>query len=138
MEIILGLDIGDSRVGIAKSDALGIKVSPLKTVKPAEVQVEIKKLQEEYSIEKIIVGLPKNMDGTEGEQAQKTRAFVKELEKSLSPIELIFEDERLTSEAATERIKEQGIKITQHNKEIIDMHAAAIILEQYINRQNPS
>lgn len=82
---------------------------------------------------KVIVGLPKNMDGTEGEQAQKVRTKVTEIQNQFPELEIIFEDERLTSEAASEKLKAQGIKIDKENKHLIDMHAAAIILEQHFS-----
>lgn len=136
MNIIIGLDIGDARVGIARSDIQGIVIKPLKTVKTETTIDEIKLLLEDYNIDKFIVGLPKNMDGCEGDQAAKTRKFAESIKANFPSIELSFEDERLTSQAASEMIKAKGIKIGQHNKELIDSYAAAVILEQYFENQS--
>jgi putative Holliday junction resolvase len=135
VELILALDIGDTRTGIAQSDALGIFIKPLKTVLSVELDSEIKSLTEGYESCKIIVGLPKDKDGQEREQAQKTRAFAALLQEKYPNIEIIFEDEKFSSKEAESIIKSKGIKLRKDNKGLIDMYAAAILLEQYFNKQ---
>ena len=81
----------------------------------------------------VVVGLPKNMDGTEGDQARKVRSLAKQLAFATKlPIE--FEDERLSTFCAIETLIERGVK-TGHNRELVDMEAAAIILRGYLDRR---
>ena len=134
MDIFLGLDIGDARVGIAKSDEHGIVITPMKTVKRENLFAEIEDLLEDFTIQKFVVGLPKNMDGTIGDQAIKTKKAAQDIAMKFPDIELVFEDERLTSEAAEAILKEKGIKINEKNRDMIDMYAAAVILEQHLGK----
>lgn len=134
MEQIIGLDIGETRVGIAKSDSMGIIVKPYKTININQLIEEIKALQEIYDIQTIVVGLPRNMDGSIGEQAQKVEKHVDKIKTNINNVEIVYEDERLTSVEAKKILKEKGIHIKQNNKDLIDMYAAAIILEQYIKK----
>ncbi len=134
MEILLGIDIGDSRTGLAKADPEGILVAPIKTVKTADLLNELKVIEDEYSFAKFIIGLPKNMDGTEGERVEITKKHATAIQAAYPKIELVLEDERLTSQAAKERLQSEGIKIRQDNKDLVDAYAAVIILEQYLDK----
>ena len=133
---ILGLDYGSKTVGVAVTDGLGLTVQPLKTItrdresKLRKTLAEIAEIVSEYQVEKIVLGLPLNMDGTEGERVEKTRAFRELLEQRVTvPIE--FEDERLTTMEAAEILTETGVK-KEEQKQCIDQVAAQLILEGYL------
>jgi putative Holliday junction resolvase len=133
---ILGLDYGSKTVGVAMTDPMGITVQPFKTIlrdresKLRKTLSEIQKIVSDYDVEKIVVGLPLNMDDTEGERARETRTFVEKLKLRVTvPVE--FADERLTTMEAAEILDESGIKRCEQKK-VIDQVAAQLILEQYL------
>lgn len=133
---LLGIDYGSKTVGLAITDPMGITVQPLKTIvrdresKLRKTLSEIQKIVEEMEVEKIILGLPLNMNDTEGERALCTREFAEKLALRVSvPIE--FEDERLTTVEAAEILDETGVKRCEQKK-VIDQVAAQLILEQYL------
>ncbi|EKE02542.1 MAG: hypothetical protein ACD_20C00363G0008 [uncultured bacterium] len=133
----IGLDVGTKRIGIAVSDPLFILARPVKTIPryPENKSIEeIKDVCKEYNVSVIIVGLPKNMDGSIGPQAQDAMAFAKLLEDNIQT-EVVFEDERLSSYEAERILIEQNKKPSK-NKALIDMEAAAIVLQQYLNRRS--
>lgn len=133
---ILGLDYGSKTVGVAMTDALGMTVQPYKTIqrdresKLRQTLSEIAEIVEQYRIEKIVMGLPLNMDDTEGDRAAKTRDFAEKLKlRVVVPIE--FTDERLTTMEAEEILDQSGIPRSEQKK-VIDQVAAQLILEQYL------
>lgn len=133
---ILGLDYGSKTVGVAMTDALGMTVQPYKTIqrdresKLRQTLSEIAEIVEQYQIEKIVMGLPLNMDDTEGDRAEKTRDFAEKLKLRVAvPIE--FTDERLTTMEAEEILDQSGIPRSEQKK-VIDQVAAQLILEQYL------
>lgn len=133
---ILGLDYGSKTVGVAMTDALGMTVQPYKTIqrdrelKLRQTLSEIAEIVEQYRIEKIVMGLPLNMDDTEGDRAVKTRDFAEKLKLRVAvPIE--FTDERLTTMEAEEILDQSGIPRSEQKK-VIDQVAAQLILEQYL------
>lgn len=133
---ILGLDYGSKTVGVAMTDALGMTVQPYKTIqrdresKLRQTLSEIAEIVEQYQIEKIVMGLPLNMDDTEGDRAAKTRDFAEKLKIRVAvPIE--FTDERLTTMEAEEILDQSGIPRSEQKK-VIDQVAAQLILEQYL------
>ena len=133
---ILGLDYGSKTVGVAMTDALGMTVQPYKTIqrdresKLRQTQSEIAEIVEQYQIKKIVMGLPLNMDDTEGDRAAKTRDFAEKLKLRVAvPIE--FTDERLTTMEAEEILDQSGIPRSEQKK-VIDQVAAQLILEQYL------
>ncbi len=133
---ILGLDYGSKTVGVAVTDPLrltaqGVEIIRRKhPVKLRKTIARIKELIEEYDVEKIVLGLPLNLDGTAGERVDKTKAFA-ELLKAKTGLEIIFEDERLTTVEAQEILIDLG-KSEEEWDEYIDMVAAVVILEQYM------
>ena len=134
--IILGLDYGSKTVGVAITDVLGLTVLPVTTIKRdresklRKTLAEIEALVEERRVEKIVLGLPLNMDGTEGERVEHTREFAEKLRLRVTvPIE--FADERLTTMEAAEILDENGIPRCEQKK-VIDQVAAQLILEQYL------
>lgn len=133
---ILGLDYGSKTVGVAMTDALGMTVQPYKTIqrdresKLRQTLSEIAEIVEQYQIEKIVMGLPLNMDDTEGDRAAKTRDFAEKLKLRVAvPIE--FTDERLTTMEAEGILDQSGIPRSEQKK-VIDQVAAQLILEQYL------
>ena len=133
---ILGIDYGDARVGIAVSDLLGFMAQGVRTIKnrgTEKLLTELKEILDEYKPEKIVIGLPKNMDGSEGFAAQRTYNFC-ELLKTLN-IKLSLVDERLSSVEAQKILLANG-KHAKDIKDKVDMQAAAIILETYIRSKN--
>ena len=134
---ILGLDYGDKTVGVAITDELGFTAQPVTTVvrerssKLRKTYQELEKIIEQYSVEKIVVGMPYNMDGSEGERTEKTRAFIRELSRRTG-LEFIEVDERLTTVEADEVLQDMGVPASER-KAYIDKIAAAIILKSYLN-----
>ncbi|MBQ9369608.1 MAG: Holliday junction resolvase RuvX [Clostridia bacterium] len=132
---ILALDIGDVRIGVAISDPLGISANGIETYlsKGREQDVAyFAKMAQDRGCEKILLGLPLNMDGTEGERAQKVREFGDALQAA-SGIEVVYEDERLTTVEAEEILIEAGLS-RQERRKVIDKVAAEIILRCYLNK----
>ena len=130
----MGLDIGDRRIGVAVSDPTRILASPLKTIvrKDDESAVlEINALLKQYDIGKLVIGLPYLMNGSVGEQARKVTEFTSKLGGSTS-IEIVMQDERLTSFTADHMLREAGKKKDRLKKEI-DAAAATVILQSYLD-----
>lgn len=129
---IMALDIGDKRIGVALSDPFGIFLSKTELVlrqnNDKKALDEIIELCKTYNVQKILVGVPYNMDGTFGFQAQKNLEFIAPLKDTY---ELIYRDERLTSFDAEEELKKMKISFSK-NKGLVDMKSAAIILEDYL------
>lgn len=133
---LLSLDVGTKRVGIAVSDPLFITARPVNTIMRTPEQKcveEISSLCKEYNVSKIVVGLPYNMDGSLGFQADDVQKF-SELIKTKLNFDIIYEDERLTSEDAERILIQQGKKPSK-NKAMVDMVAAAIILQQHLDKR---
>jgi len=131
---IMALDIGDKRIGVAFSDPFGIFVSETVLVirkNDNDALKEIEALCNLYSVKKILVGVPYNMDGTFGFQAQKNVDFIAPIKDKY---EIIYRDERLTSFQAEEILKKQNVKYTK-NKGLVDIKSACIILEDYLGEQ---
>ncbi len=138
MERILGLDLGTTTLGMAINDSLGIKCHPYENFRfevnnYKKARTHVKEVIQKENIKTIVLGLPLNMDDTEGERALSARRFKADLEKEIEDINIILVDERLTSVEAHERLFNQGLPLKKH-KETIDAVAASIILETYIER----
>ena len=135
---ILALDIGDVRIGLAVSDVLGITANPVETYvrkkndEEADAQY-IAQLAAKLGVERYVLGLPINMDGTEGPRVDKTRRFAAAL-AAVSPIPIDYQDERLTTVTAERVLIEQGVR-REKRKEVIDKVAAVIILRTYLDRK---
>lgn len=134
---IMGLDYGSKTVGAAVSDPLLITAQGIETIwrkspdKLRQTLARIEELVKEYEVEKIVLGLPKNMNNTEGERCEKTREFGQMLEKRTG-LEVIFWDERLTSAAAGQIMMESGVR-REDRKEYVDKIAAGLILQGYLD-----
>jgi len=131
---ILGIDFGLKRIGLALSDPMGIIASPLKTLTRSTDDADILHIAaivkgEEVST--IVIGLPKNMDGTEGGSALNARAFGEKL-GAATDIKIVFKDERLSSVSANRVLDEAGMHWSKR-KEVVDTMAAQIILQSYLD-----
>lgn len=132
---ILGIDLGEKRIGLALSDSLGITAQGLETIQikeEQEIYPGIMKIIEEKNVDKLVFGLPKNMNGTLGPQAQKVEKIAKQLEK-LSNLPIDFEDERLTT-ARAEQVLLEADTSRAKRKKVIDRLSAVIILQSYLDR----
>lgn len=133
MERIVGLDVGDRRIGIAVSDELGMIAQPIGTLSSTgwgpDVRY-IKNLADSYSARHVVCGLPQQLNGSEGIQAEKVRAFGNQLEKAGLFVE--YWDERLTSVSAERALLEGGLS-RKERKAHIDKTAAALILQSYLD-----
>ena len=132
---ILGLDIGEKRIGLAISDELGITAQGLATLQRTELTHDIQSLREiirEKEIGKLVVGLPKNMNGTLGFQAEEVQKFVTLLTEQW-PLEVEYWDERLTTVAA-HRVLLEGDISRRKRKKAVDQIAAVLILQGYLDR----
>jgi putative Holliday junction resolvase len=133
-ERIMGLDVGAKRTGVAVSDDLGIIATPVTFVQRGERdRAAFREIVERYGITRIVAGLPTNMSGTEGPQAQETRDYAEALAADLD-LPLDYWDERLTSAIAERRMIEAGVRRNQR-KERIDAIAAAVMLQGYLDAQ---
>lgn len=131
----LALDIGEKRIGVAVSDDTQ-KFSFVRTAikNDEDFPVVLDKLISDEEVERLVIGLPRNMDGTLGFQAEIVQKFTKERLESLNlPIE--FEDETATSVEAENEMRMEG-KDPRKDKELLDSYAAKIILESYLRRQS--
>ena len=131
---IMGIDYGDSRVGIAVSDLLGYTAQGVCTVKNRGMDnlvSDISKIIDEYNPEKIVVGLPKNMDGSIGFRGEETYKFKEALE-SIYKKEIVLWDERLSTVSAAGILNATNTR-GKDRKKVIDTVAACIILENYMS-----
>ncbi len=139
---ILGLDVGTKRIGIAISDELGWTAQGIKALDRRHKEGDLREIRDivrQYGVEKIVVGLPKNMDGSLGPQAEMVLGFVQELREFLD-IPIITWDERLSTVEAT-KILIKGDLSRKKRKQKVDMTAAGLILQSYLDslvrKRNP-
>ena len=133
---IMGLDIGDKTIGVAVSDIMGLTAQGVTTIKRVGKKKdieEIKKIIAERQVNKIVSGLPKNMNGTVGTQGEKVQKFC-ELLKEETNLPIEFWDERLSTVAAERSLIEGNVR-RENRKKVIDMLAAVIILQGYLDLQ---
>lgn len=134
---IMGLDFGSKTVGVAISDALLITAQGIEIVRREQENklrrtlARIEELIKEYEVDKIVLGLPKNMDGSIGERAEKTLEFKAMLERRTG-LEVILWDERLTTVAADKLMMEVGVR-REERKKYVDSIAATFILQGYLD-----
>jgi len=139
---ILGIDFGDSRVGVAVSDPFGWTAQAVETIQNKEGSINrpIQRIMElivKYDVKRIVVGYPKNMNGTIGARAEKTEEFIDKINSALqknniSGIDIIKWDERLSTVAANRTMTETGVKASK-KKGIVDQIAAVYILQGYLD-----
>ncbi len=132
---LAGLDLGTKTIGVAVSDAMQTIASPLETIKRSKFQADAAALTAiiaHRQIAGIVLGLPRNMDGSEGPRAQSTRAFARNLER-LTPLPITFWDERLSTVAAERALLEADTS-RKRRAEVIDHVAAGYILQGLLDR----
>ena len=132
----IALDVGDVRIGVAVSDLLGITANPRETYvrKKDDLSADIAYFCEyakKEDADAFVLGLPKNMDGTEGERAQVTREFGDMLEKA-SGLKVFYQDERLTTVSAERMLIDADVR-REKRKKVIDKVAATIILQAFLD-----
>ena len=131
---IMGLDVGDKTIGVAVSDLMGLTAQGVKTIKRVGKKKDIEALKEiikERQVNKIVSGLPKNMNNTYGEATQRTMEFKTLLEKNITT-KIVLQDERLTTVQADNYMIEAGMSRKKRKKKI-DSLAANIILQTYLD-----
>lgn len=135
---VLGIDYGDSRIGVAVSDPMGWTAQGLETVKSKDgLRKAIERLMEiikQYEIKDIVIGYPLNMNGTAGPRAERTEAFIKKLLEQ-GDFNIVKWDERLTTVSAHRAMNELGVKAS-NKKNIVDTMSAVFILQGYLDRQS--
>lgn len=134
---ILALDLGEKRVGVAVSDELKLTTRRLPALPRSNwkrLLGEISKICQEFDVRGVVVGLPLRLDGTEGDAAQGVRRIVRNLSLSLT-IPVFLQDERLTSKAAEQILRQSGVKGDEVS-ELIDGEAAAIILADFLSQHH--
>lgn len=139
MKRILGLDVGSKTVGVAVSDPFGWTAQGLETIQINESKEEfgLKRLGEiieEYEVSQIVIGLPKNMDGTIGERAIASQDYGHLITKEFD-LPTIYQDERLTTAQANRMMIEEGDVSRKKRKKVIDKLAAIMILQSHLDRQ---
>ena len=139
MRRLLGLDVGDRRIGVALSDPLGLTAQRLTVLERRDLAADlsaIDALVAEHQVERIVVGLPLTLQGSEGPQAKKVTLLVEALRRKLAvPIELI--DERLTTVQGERVLRETGASRSTR-KGLIDQLAAQLILQQFLDMHRPT
>jgi len=137
----VGIDYGTVRIGVAVSDDLGMLAHPHETVageNPEEAIVRLAEIVKERKAEIVVLGLPLNMDGSEGPAVKKVRKFQKKLRAALpDKVKIVEEDERLTTVSAAEKLSEAG-KADRDQRDSIDQAAAVEILQGYLDYREPS
>lgn len=135
----LGLDLGENTIGVAASDAGRIIASPLELIRKTKFSQDAEQLfriMDGRKVSALIIGLPLNMDGTEGPRAQSCRAFARNLER-FRPVNVAFQDERLST-TAVERFLIDELDLTRKRRaEVVDRTAAAWILQGALDRLRP-
>ncbi len=137
MSPLLGVDLGQARTGLAISDELHLLAHPLETianVSPTAVAQRIKQIVSDKNVERVVIGLPRHMNGTLGAGAENARQFAEKL-RTVIPCEVVMWDERLSTQAAQRALRETG-KTTRQMRGVIDQVAAQMILQGYLDRLN--
>ncbi len=132
----MALDVGDRRIGVALSDPEGRLATPLTVIERRGKRPDtraILDLAQAHGVERIVIGLPRRLDGTLGPQAEKVLEFGKEVEKRTT-LPITYVDERLSTVDAEQRLLEAGVPWKERQRRI-DMVAAAVILEDYLSSQ---
>ena len=132
----LGLDVGDKRIGVAVSDPMGWTAQPLTVVHRVGVAKDIAALREatkDIEVERIVAGLPVEMNGKEGTQAGRVRRFCEALAEATG-LEVVYQDERLTTLQSKRLLESAGVR-RERRKGVLDKMAAALILQSWLDGQ---
>lgn len=134
-ERIVCLDIGDIRIGVAVSDPTGTIASPVEVIRRVGWGPDVRKIREicdRFDTDRVLSGLPLNMDGSEGFQARKVREFCAQLQSA--GLNISFQDERLSTVSAEEALIEGGVS-RGGRRQVVDKIAATVILQQWLEEQ---
>lgn len=140
MERALGLDAGDRTIGVAVSDLLGLTAQGVETIRRTTLEKDIARLQElmsQYETKTMIMGYPKNMNGTEGPRCEFVKELAEEIRKAEPETEIVFWDERLSTVAASRSLIEADIS-RKKRKKVIDKMAAVFILQGWLDSKSLS
>ena len=132
---IMALDVGSRTIGIACSDALLMTAQGIETIRRTSLENDFNRLRElisEYEVHELVVGMPKNMNGTKGERAEKTEEFVEKM-KEVIDLPITFWDERLSTVMAERQLIAADVS-RKKRKDVIDKMAAVVILQGYLDR----
>lgn len=132
---IMALDVGSRTIGIACSDALLMTAQGIETIRRTSLENDFNRLRElisEYEVHELVVGMPKNMNGTKGDRAEKTEEFVKKM-KAVIDLPVTFWDERLSTVMAERQLIAADVS-RKKRKGVIDKMAAVVILQGYLDR----
>lgn len=134
----LGLDPGDARIGVARSDPSGFLATPVETVRRGRGDVaRLRKLVQETEAVEVVVGLPRSLSGGEGPSAVKVREFAAVLARRIDPVQVRLCDERLTTVSAESMLRDRGRK-GQDRRSVVDMAAAVLILQNALDTERAS
>ena len=131
----MSLDIGDRTIGIAVSDLLGLTAQGVETIRRRKEEEDLQRLgelMEQYETKSLVSGLPKNMDGTEGDRCSIVKEFMAKVKETYPDVEVVFWDERLSTVAATRSLIEADVS-RKKRKKVIDKMAAVFILQGYLD-----
>ena len=131
----IGLDVGDVRIGVAKCDPLGILATALEVIDRNVIDPvkRIKEILDDEGTKKIVVGMPKSLDGSKKRQTEKVEEFVAILQKNIEGIEIIYMDERYSTTEAEHYLKNYSKKNGKARRQVVDMVAASIILQKRLD-----
>ena len=132
---IMALDVGSRTIGIAGSDALLMTAQGIETIRRTSLENDFNRLRElisEYEVHELVVGMPKNMNGTKGDRAEKTEEFVEKM-KAVIDLPVTFWDERLSTVMAERQLIAADVS-RKKRKGVIDKMAAVVILQGYLDR----
>jgi len=134
----IGLDPGDARIGVAKSDPTGFLATPEETVRRGKGDVRrIGQIVAEYDAVEVVVGLPRSLSGGEGPAATKVREFAATLARRIAPVPVRLCDERLTTVSAESMLRDRGRKGADR-RSVVDMAAAVLILQNALDTERAS
>jgi len=132
---ILGLDVGEKRIGVAVSDPLGITAQGLETIARQSLAIDLGRITElaaTWDIRLIVIGFPVSLNNTSGPQAEKVKRFAAAL-SAKTPVPLVFVDERFSTRIATQTLLAADLS-RQKRKQVVDMLAAQLILQSYLDK----
>lgn len=131
----ISLDIGDVRIGVARSDIMGMLATPYEVINRKKVKSvkRIAEILEENNTKSLVVGIPKSLDGSEKRQAEKVREYIEKLKKNIDGLEIYEVDERMTTVSADRMLTDGGKKGALEKRKVVDKIAAAIILQTFLD-----
>ncbi|MCF2611854.1 Holliday junction resolvase RuvX [Fusobacterium perfoetens] len=131
----ISLDIGDVRIGVARSDMMGMLATPYEVINRKKVKSvkRIAEILEENNTKSLVVGIPKSLDGSEKRQAEKVREYIEKLKKNIDGLEIYEVDERMTTVSADRMLTDGGKKGALEKRKVVDKIAAAIILQTFLD-----